>query len=184
MVRGAMDLLTGSDLGSSALVLSRAPGFTSGDLLLEALFVAECPAPKGLNAHRFLPPLALRLLIDRAGRDRAGEIDPDALKTRCLTGNRKLARALIAAKSEAIATMGDAAEALAQQATESVKTAAAERMAAEMEAERERLAALARVNPAVRPEEIARLEGERELLAEALGRSRLRLDALRLIAFA
>ena len=80
--------------------------------------------------------------------------------------------------------MGDAAEALAQQAAESVKTAAAERMAAEMEAERERLAALARVNPAVRPEEIARLEGERELLAEALGRSRLRLDALRLIVFA
>ena len=184
MVRAAMDLLTGSDLGSSALVLSRAPGFTSGDLLLEALFVAECPAPAGLNAHRFLPPLALRLLIDREGRDRAGEIDPDALKTRCLTGNRKLARALIAAKSETIATMGDAAEALAQQAAESVKTAAAERMAAEMEAERERLAALARVNPAVRPEEIARLEGERELLAEALGRSRLRLDALRLIVFA
>jgi ATP-dependent helicase HepA len=184
MVRAAMDLLTGSDLGSSALVLTRAPGFTAGELLLDALFVAECPAPTGLGAHRYLAPLALRLLVDTQGRDRAGETDPESLQRKCLGGNRKLARALIAAKAEAITTMADAAEVLAQQAAEPVRTEAMGRMAAEIGEEIERLSALARVNPTVRPEEIERLQRERELLVQALGRSRLRLDALRLIVFA
>ena len=45
-----------------------------------------------------------------------------------------------------------------------------------------RLEALARVNPAVRPEEIVALQDERTRLLAAIGNARPRLDSLRLIA--
>ena len=37
---------------------------TSG-VLLEALYVVECIAPRGLQAGRFLPPTLLRLVVDQ-----------------------------------------------------------------------------------------------------------------------
>jgi ATP-dependent helicase HepA len=46
----------------------------------------------------------------------------------------------------------------------------------------DRLSALARVNPSVRPEEIAALEKEREALLAVLPTARPRLDSLRLVA--
>ena len=55
-------------------------------------------------------------------------------------------------------------------------------MEALFEDEITRLEALARVNPAVHPEEIAALRDERDALRAAIPQARLRLDALRLIA--
>ena len=71
MVRGAMELVTHSDLGSSALTLLRDTRFKPATLLLEAIYIAECPAPPALGIARFLPPTALRLVIDGQGRDLA-----------------------------------------------------------------------------------------------------------------
>jgi ATP-dependent helicase HepA len=48
-------------------------------------------------------------------------------------------------------------------------------------AEIQRLEALARVNPAVRPEEVERLREERAQLLALLPQARPRLDALRLV---
>ena len=47
---------------------------------------------------------------------------------------------------------------------------------------RERLSALARVNPAVRAEEIAALQTELDALRQHLPDTRARLDSLRLVA--
>jgi len=184
LVHAAMDLITGSDLGSSVVNLTRDPRFGTGALLLDAALIAECPAPPALQAGRFLPPTALRLLIDEQGRDRSGDIDPAALTGKDLSSNRKLARTLIEAKADAITGMLAAAEPMVEEAAARLRAQAIDDMTAELDAELERLAALARVNPAVRPEEIEGLRDERERLAEALGHIRLRLDALRLIAFA
>jgi ATP-dependent helicase HepA len=65
-----------------------------------------------------------------------------------------------------------------------------ERLAAEalasadalLDAELRRIEALARVNPSVRLDEIARLREERDRLRELLPLARPRLDALRLVA--
>jgi ATP-dependent helicase HepA len=53
-----------------------------------------------------------------------------------------------------------------------------------LDAEIERLAALARVNPSVRDDEIGQLQLLRERLGQVLGRAHLRLDALRLVVHA
>ena len=184
LVHAAMDLITGSDLGSSVVNLTRDPRFGTGALLLDAVHIAECPAPPALRAGRFLPPTALRLLIDERGQDRSTDVDPAALTGKDLSSNRKLARTLVEAKADAITTMLGAIEPLVEQAAERLRQQAIERMTAQLDEELERLIALARINPAIRPEEIDALRDERERLAEALGHIRLRLDALRLIAFA
>ncbi|MCG6943472.1 MAG: RNA polymerase-associated protein RapA [Thiohalocapsa sp.] len=180
----AMDQLTGSDLGGAALILTRSPGFRAGALLLEMLYVAECPAPPALRVQRFLPRLGLRLLLDEHGGDHAAAIATDALTGKCLTGNRKLASALITAKTPAIERMLAAGEARADAAVSTMREAAVARMEAMLDAEIERLSALARVNPAVRTDEIDQLRHRRERLGQVLRRAHLRLDAVRLVAHA
>ncbi len=184
LTRAALELLTGSHLGTSALVLTQDPRFPSSALLLEAVYVAECPAPPALNAQRFLPPTARRMLLDEQGQERAAEIDPDALGGKCLRPRRALARALLQAKSKVIEAMVALAEQEAARETRTLREQAGARMRAQLDEELARLRDLARRNPAVRAEEIEALQAERDALAETLANSRLRLDALRLIAFA
>ncbi|MBK5930183.1 RNA polymerase-associated protein RapA [Halochromatium salexigens] len=184
LTRAALELVTGSHLGTSALVLTQDKRFPSSALLLEAVYVAECPAPPALNAQRFLPPTARRMLIDEQGQERSVEIDPDALGGKCLRPRRPLARALLQAKSKVIEAMVTLAEQEAARETRALREQAGAQMRAQLDAELDRLRDLARRNPAVRAEEIAALEAERDALAETLANSRLRLDALRLIAFA
>jgi ATP-dependent helicase HepA len=184
MTLAAMDLLTGSDLGSAAVILTRNPGFRAGALLLEMLYVAECPAPPSLQVQRFLPRLGLRLLLDEKGKDRADELTSDALGGKCLTGNRKLASAVITAKTAAIEKLLADGEARAETAVAELRAQAIVGMEHSLDAEIERLAALARVNPSVRDDEIGQLQLLRERLGQVLGRAHLRLDALRLVVHA
>ena len=54
-------------------------------------------------------------------------------------------------------------------------------MTEQLASEVSRLKALAEVNPNVRPDEIAFLENQRAQLTEAIDKSQVRLDAVRLI---
>ncbi len=184
MVRDALELIAGSDLGTSVVLLARDPRFSTGSLLLEMLHIAECPAPVDLDIGRFLPPTLLRLAVDEQGRDRADEILHDDLYGHCMTTKRKLARTLIAAKGKQIEGMLAAGEGLARTAADALQATAAERMRQVLDAEIERLAALAAVNPTIRPEELEQLRDERGRLDAAFGHIHLRLDALRLVVFA
>jgi len=184
MARAALEMMTGSHMGTSALVLTQDPRFASSALLLEAVYVAECPAPPILNAQRFLPPTARRMLIDEQGKERSAEIDRNALGGKCLRSRRPLARALLKAKSKVVDAMIEFAEQQAARESQVLREQASQLMHEQLDAELARLQALARRNPAVRPEEIEALIAERDALAETLANSRLRLDALRLIAFA
>ncbi len=184
MTRAAMDLLSNSDLGTASVLLTRDPRFKTGALLLELLHVAECPAPPELAVGRFLPRLGLRLLLDERGRDRAKDIPSEALTGKCLTGNRKLAGALLEAKAEPIEALLATGETLLAKAKGRLQRQAIKRMEDMIDAEIERLTALAAVNPAIRADEIEYLSLQREQLREALTRIHLRLDALRLVVHA
>jgi ATP-dependent helicase HepA len=146
--------------------------------------VAECPAPPELAVGRFLPRLGLRLLLDERGRDRAKDIPSEALTGKCLTGNRKLAAALLEAKAEPIDALLATGETLLAKAKGRLQRQAIKRMEDMLDAEIERLTALAAVNPAIRADEIEYLGLQREQLREALTRIHLRLDALRLVVHA
>ena len=182
MTREAMELLTASELGSAALILIQGDArFPRATLLLEILYVAECPAPPELQVEHFLPPTLVRLLLDAEGRDRAGEIAHESLRGDCLSHNGTLARALIASQASRLAERLEQGEELAHGALKHLEQEARTRMHQVLGDELERLLALAAVNPTVRPDEIARLRHRRERLDVLLGQAHLRLDALRLI---
>ncbi len=184
MTRGAMAMILDSDLGSCALTILRDPELPTGSLLLEMIHVAQCPAPPALEIGRFLPPTAQRLVLDAQGRNRADDFPPERLRGQCLTRNRKLAQAILQAKAATLETMLDQGERLAATAARDLEARARAHMRLEMSGEIERLRALARVNPNVRPAEIGALEDRRDRLVKHLGRVRLHLDALRLVVAA
>lgn len=50
-----------------------------GTLLLEALYIVECPSPAELQLGQILPATPVRLLLDNQGRDISSAVTTDAL---------------------------------------------------------------------------------------------------------
>ncbi|HEY6940942.1 RNA polymerase-associated protein RapA [Dokdonella sp.] len=181
LVVGALDLLLESEHGNAAILMDAAlPPRTA---LLECVFALECVADRALDVGRFLPPLPLRAVVDTRltprtdyapntiSLARAREQPIDAARYRPLLA--KLVPPMLGACET---------EARRLAATEvGHALAAAQR---ELEAERARLAALAKVNPSVREDEIAAIAQELDDLRHALATAAPRLDAIRFVCSA
>jgi ATP-dependent helicase HepA len=181
MVRGTMDLLSSSDLGSAAMSVCSHPDYPTGTLLLELLYLSECLAPAALEAQRYLPPTCHRLLLTGQGQNHADRVTATELRGLCLTGNKKLAATVIKTQGPKIKPLLAQGEALARTENEQVIAAAIQAMQHELGTELQRLQALAEVNPTVRAEEIEQWAARRELLEVYLQQTRVRLDAVRII---
>jgi ATP-dependent helicase HepA len=181
MVRGAMDMLTAADQGSAALTALQDPRLKPGSVLLELIYIAECPAPPELQIGRFLPPTALRLLVDVEGRERSAEFGHEELRGTCLTRNRKLARAVIKSQADRLQAMLARGEQLAHQAAAGIEQDAQAQMNRTLGDELARMQQLADSSGSVRQDELDQLALRRELLARHLGRLHLRLDAARIV---
>jgi ATP-dependent helicase HepA len=178
LASGTVELLLGSEQGNAAFLIDDA--LPPKTVLLEAVFLLETVALPALHADRFLPPSPLRCVVDtklaaradwRASTPalaRAGERIVD------LTRYRKYLTALVPPMLKRCEEM---ARTLADAEISSAVTSA-ER---ELGAEKARLAALQRVNPAISAQEIQSIDTELAALRAALPRSMLRLDAVRLV---
>jgi ATP-dependent helicase HepA len=177
LVRGAWDLLLGSEAGNAAYGLWKTPGPES--ILLEICAIAECTAPTALHADRFLPSSPIRVVVDHALADHTG--DEALANARLEKGDifRLLDRGAI--RKKLIPAMLAKAETLATTQLEERVAAALARMDAQLQAEIERLEDLRAVNDHIRPEEIAALRQQQTELRAAISSARLRVDALRLI---
>lgn len=179
LLLSAQELLLGNETGNAAFLLDES--LPPRTVLLEAVFVLECVAPRALDVRRFLPPEPLRVVVDTRLAERADFVPGARAIERAgermvdLTRYRKSLNALVPPLTRRAAEI--AAERGRVRAAEALT-----RAEALLGHEIERLRALARVNPSVRPEEIAALEAEREALRRALPASQPRLDALRLVA--
>ena len=176
---GVLDLLLSSEAGNATFLIDDAlPPRTA---LLDAVFLLECVAPPGLAVDRFLPPTPIRATVDTRRVERTGyQPDPRSLvrareRSFELTKHRKLLATLVP-------PMLSAAETYAAARGKARTDAALEQARASLSAEIDRLRALARVNPGVRPEEIAAAEREWEQLAALIPQARVRLDSLRFVA--
>src|SRR6185312_7700817 len=159
LVAGALDLLLESEQGNAALLIDAAlPARTA---LLECVFVLDCVADQKLDVGRFLPPLPLRIVVDNRLNPR-NDFEPSAeslARAKEQPADAARYRPLLA---KLVAPMLAAAETQARglAATEiGAALTAAERS---LGAERERVAALARVNPSIRQEEIDAIDAELE----------------------
>jgi ATP-dependent helicase HepA len=150
-------------------------------VLLEAVFVLECVADRRLHAARFLPPTPLRCVIDTRLQARPDYVPSARALQRSedrpvdLLKFRKILATLLPPMLKRAAQQ---AETESQQHIDEALTAADTLLGRELA----RIEALAKINPAVRPDEIDALRTELGALRDVLPNARARLDALRLIA--
>lgn len=179
LLRSASELLLSGETGNAAFLAD--DSLPPRTVVLEALSVLECVAPPGLNIERFLPPQPLAVAIDTRLQVRDGFAPGERARLRAgdrlfdLGPLRKVLATLIPPMLE---RAREEAARLAQQRIEQALQQADALLGAEIR----RLRALAKVNPAVKPEEINALKAERQQVLALLPNARPRLDALRLVA--
>lgn len=177
LVRGAFDLMLGSETGNAAFGAWK--GGEKESLLLEVILVVECVVPAALHADRFLPATPLRILVDHDSNDLsekhpAGSVVLEKADLQKLLDKAVVRKKLVPAMLEKAQEFGQLRMAAL------VETATAE-MSRHLNAEIERLEQLRELNDHVRPEETEILRQQQKALAEAFAGARLRVDALRLI---
>ncbi|MDR5867850.1 RNA polymerase-associated protein RapA [Halomonas koreensis] len=181
LVREMMGRILGGNMGNTALALLKHPAIPGGRLMTELVFRTHCPAPKRLHLNRFLPPTAVRVLLDESGANLTAKVSFSGLSKNLQKVKKAVARDLIKSRHDQLRDLLDRAEAEAERELPSIVEAAQARMRETLDAELTRLEALARRNPAVREAELAALREERAALDAAIEGTRLRLDAVRVI---
>ncbi|MGQ0799167.1 MAG: RNA polymerase-associated protein RapA [Pseudomarimonas sp.] len=179
LILTAEDLILSSETGNAAFLLDEAlPGRT---VLLEAVFVLECVAPRALQVERYLPPEPMRCVVDTRLQLRDGFVPSARARERAAERTVDLQRyrkPMATLVPPLVKRAGEAAGAMAVQRIAAAITAANTLLGHEID----RLCALSAVNPAVRPQEIDALRSELAALCDVLPHARPRLDSLRLIA--
>ena len=181
MVRGVNDLILGGGHGNAAMSLLRQPALSSGELLLEAIFLLECAAPKHLQVGRFLPPTLIRVLIDAQLMDVSAKLPFESFRPTGQVIDRTHAVELARIQRKTLVKMLQAAEKHAQKQAPPLVNDASQKMLETLSAELKRLAALKKINPSVRTEEVEHL---RQTVIDTHGylqSAQLRLDAVRVI---
>jgi ATP-dependent helicase HepA len=181
LVCGALDLMLHSREGNVTVAALQLPVLPAGKVLIEGFFKLDCPADVRLNAQRYLPPDLLRLVVDAEGCDCAAEMDAGAISRSATRVPLHLARDLVAAQHDTIRRQVMAAEALAEQCAPPLRQQSLAHMQAELGAEFNRLAALAKVNPSIRPDELQAVQDDMVELREALSQSRMQMEAVRVL---
>ncbi|MDH4477676.1 MAG: SNF2-related protein [Verrucomicrobiaceae bacterium] len=177
LVRGALDLLLGSEQGNSTFAIWR--GTEADGLLVECVYVAECAAPAALHVDRFLPATPIRVIVNHAFKnvtDKTELHDAPLVRGR---PERLLDQPSI--KNKIVPKMLRRAEEIASKRAKELAEAATTAMATQLLDELARLRDLRQFNDTIREEEVTHLEAHQQALKDALATPQLRLDALRLI---
>lgn len=180
MVRGAIDLLLNSEHGNAALSVVRHPDLDPGQLLVEAFYLVECTAPKRLHIERFFPPTQLRFLFDAEGGDLSA-LPFESFAEEPRQFDREHALELLRGQRKLIEQLLAGAEREAKAKLPTVIADSGKRMLDAMTGELKRLAALRRVNPNVRQEELDQIKANALEMNACIQAANLRLDAVRVL---
>ena len=175
MVRGAIDHLLSSETGNASF--ARWETGQGRAIFLEACYVLETLAPERLHIERFLPPSALRIMVDHRGTNLSGS----KVKMQLQKGDARRLVTQPAFRRDILPKLLADAKGFADEAAKPILSEAKKAAKATFKAEIDRLEDLAQRNPQVSPAEIQALETTRDDSLEALKSSRLRLDSIRVI---
>ena len=181
MVQGGMDLVRSGSMGNTSVALIKNKALKPGTVLLELLYVSEVVAPRNLQLGRYLPPAALRCLLDGNGNDLASKVSFDTLNDQLEAVPRASANKFVQAQRDALTPKIAAGEAKISPRHVERVTDAKRRLAAELDEELARLTALQAVNPSVRDSELEALREQREQGLAMLDKAALRLEAIRVL---
>ncbi|AZQ09191.1 RNA polymerase-associated protein RapA [Shewanella khirikhana] len=181
LVQTGLDLITGSDTGTTCVALLKNKALPAGTLFLELMYLAETSAPKASQVQRYLPPTPIRVLLDKSGNNLSDKVDYDSFDKQLSGVNRHIASKLVNASQTMLHPLFANGEAVAQEALAKLTGDARSRMETQLTAELSRLESLKAVNPNIRDEELEHLKGQITELSGYLGNTQLKLDAIRLV---
>ncbi|MDX1588421.1 MAG: RNA polymerase-associated protein RapA [Oleiphilaceae bacterium] len=181
LVEDTMDMLIDSEQGNATVGTMAIKGVQAGTLLLEGIYRAQCPAPRALGIGRHLSPAPLRFLTSMDGRDLSHVLSHEKLNSLIEKIKRRTAQTIVPQLRDQIEAMLPASQALAERALPQLQEQARESYRQALQEEIERLKTLKRRNPAIRDEEIGHFEQQLEQGLEAIDRTSVELDALRVV---
>ena len=181
MILEAMDMLSSTELGNAAIGTIKLKGVAPGTMLLEALYTANCVAPRALQVERFLPLSPMRLLVDARGKDLADLVPHERLNELIEKIKKPTALAIIKQVHREVEAKMSLASTKAEQKLQEVLDDGEATMRRQLGAELSRLEALRELNPSIRPEELDHLRYRIEESALHIRHANLQLQALRLI---
>ena len=149
-------------------------------LLLEAIFLVECSAPRYLGAGRYLPQTLIRILVDAQLQD-VSKLSSESLTIVAAPFDRDEVSNLLRSQRKTIERMIKVASQTAQQYLPGIITLANQQMLEYATAELKRLSALKKVNPYVRQEELDQVKTNTLELHGHLQSTQLRVDAIRVM---
>ena len=181
LVRETIDVVYNSELGNAAVALIKQKSIKPGTVLIEALFNADCPAPKRLQIGRYLDQQPIRYLITLDGRDLSEAIDCEAftrlLKPISITQSAGVVRELRTKISAALTHL----EGRAAERVSSLREAATSMISQELNSEATRLEALGSRNGSVRDDEVAMIKQIQKDSLETVTRAEAKLQGVRVV---
>ena len=180
MVRGAMDIILNNEHGNAALNVMRHEDLEPGQLLIECFHVVECTAPRNLHIARFFPPTLIRTLFDHEGHE-LGAVSGESFQSVHRQFDREHALELLRSQRKPIERAIQLADKHARKQVSAIIEASGKRMLDAMTLELKRLAALRKVNPNVRQEELDQMKANALKMHECIQAGRHRLDSVRVI---
>ncbi|HPI22867.1 MAG TPA: helicase-related protein, partial [Spirochaetota bacterium] len=179
MVTGVLDIVLGRERGNCALGAWHDP--STPELLLEAVFVVECVAPRRLHVDRFLPPRPIRVVVNNANRDRTDAITVDL----CERNVEHYADMEVLddddVKNVLLPRMIARCVQIAEEGVAGIVAAGLSSLDITLGNDLARMKALGAINTNITEDEIAVCGREIDALREAIRSARVRLDSLRLI---
>ena len=158
MVRGAIDMVLSGERGKACVCLLQNKQLKEGTLLMEALFVVHCPAPKRLQLQSFMPPTPIRLLLDATGRDLSQAVTIEVLDKQMKNVKGELVAAVLKEFRSELGNLIETGKKIANGIFKDIQSTSLQAFRSHMNGEIERLTALQATNPAIKPEEIAALQ--------------------------
>lgn len=178
MVTGAMELLLGSREGT----LARARLAGASEWMVEGVFVLEAVADSRLHLDRFLPPTPIRIVVSESGEDVTAQQGFQAWRKNLQPVEAHAFPVEPTVLEAQLPALLERAEELAQKRADEIRAKAEAKALRDLGSEAERLERLAALNDHVSPAEVQELRETARLLGQAVKASRLRLDAIRLVA--
>jgi ATP-dependent helicase HepA len=181
LVQTGLDLITGSETGTTSVAVLKNKALPAGTLFLELIYMADASAPKSSQLYRYLPPTPIRVLLDKNGNNLATKVDYNNFEKQLSAVNRHIASKLVNASQPLLHPLLAKGQEQAQQGLDALLVDARASMTSQLTAELERLEALKAVNPNIREEELEYVRNQMAELNGYLDASQLQLDAIRMV---
>jgi ATP-dependent helicase HepA len=177
LVTSVMDVLLVTGAGNAAFSEAERSDELSPGIWVEMIYVLETTGATSLDAGRFLPPTALRVVVGTSGEILEGNPFDGPLKDAPIH--------VLQGKATELKLMIDGAKERGEEEAEKrallLRREALQVMNSTMDRELDRLRVLGRRQGRVAMKDIEILDAEKASLIEAIGGSRLRMDAVRLV---